>query len=151
MQPDLSKQLQASFDHASLRHLAQSLKSEPAWQQVKEIKQRSEQALQFERDDFKTNYEARVLAEKRALQQKRSIPTLEPRAPYGMSRGVNMDRQAHRNVRQAHHQTIADIKAEETQALKALIDQHGHKPMVQAQSQRKAQSAQPHQHYKWRP
>ena len=127
MSGDLSRDLQAAYDHAAMRALAQRLKSSSAWASVRDIQNRHEAARQREKTAYRETYDARVAEERRVLLRKRGQLLHEPRKPAANARfGKSaIDRQAHRNVRFAHRQSLARIDAGETEALKVLVDRAG--------------------------
>lgn len=127
MSTDLSKQLQAAYDHATMRQLGKHVEKGADWQRVQEVQQRHDQARQQEAKNYRKTYEARVAKEREALLRKRGQNTLQVKAPVATDRfqKSTLERQAHLNVRNAHQQRLNGISASETKDLKEIADRAG--------------------------
>ena len=130
MSRELSQDLKAAYDHATMRNLAQRLKSDPEWKAVQDIQKRHETARKAETQDYRDTYDQRLAAERRALLRKRGQVRHELRPPVANDRfnKSTLERQAHQNLRNAHRQSLAGIDASETRELKALMERAGVKP-----------------------
>lgn len=130
MSLDLSKSLQASYDHATMRKLAERMKSTPDWKAVQDVQKRHDLARKSETESYRRDFDARVAAERHSLLRKRGQPVLEPKKPVALDRfnKTTLDRQVRRNVQFEHHRTMASIDASETKALETLTERAGIKP-----------------------
>jgi hypothetical protein len=130
MSRDLSTELKAAYDHATMRNLAQRLKSGPQWKAVQDIQKRHQAARTTETNDYRETYDQRVAVERQALLRKRGQVRHEPRPPVANDRfnKSSLEHQAHKNVRNAHQQSLARIDAAETKELKTLTERAGVKP-----------------------
>lgn len=130
MTRDLGAELKAAYDHASMRALAKHLKTAPEWKAVQEVSKRHDEARQYAAKEYRQTYDRRVAAERQSLLQKRGQNRAEISGPVATDRfnKSSLERQAHRNVRNAHQRELAAINASETKELKALTERAGIKP-----------------------
>ena len=130
MSRDLTQDLKAAYNHATMRNLAQKVKSGPEWKAVQDIQQRHEAARKSETQNYRDTYDQRVAVERQALLRKRGQIRHELRPPVANDQfnKSTLERQAHQNVRNAHHQSLARIDASETKELRTLTERAGIKP-----------------------
>ena len=130
MSRDLSQDLKAVYNHATMRNLAQRLKSGPEWKAIQDIQKRHETARKAETQNYRDTYDQRVAAERQALLRKRGQARHEPRPPVANDQfnKSTLERQAHQNVRNGHHQSLARIDASEAKELRTLTERAGIKP-----------------------
>lgn len=127
---DPAAELRVAYDRATMRGLAQHLKSAPEWKTVQDVQQRHARASERAETEYQETYDARVSAERQAILQRRGQNRMEVKTPFGVDRfnSTAIERQAHRNVRNAHAQDMSRIDASEMKELKSLVERAGVKP-----------------------
>lgn len=143
MTRDPAAELRVAYDRATMRGLAQHLKSAPEWKAVQDVQQHQARARERAETEYQDNYDARVSAERQAILQRRGQNSLEVKTPFGVDRfnSTAIEQQAHRNVRNAHAQDMSRIDASETKELKSVVERAWVKPKTaRQQSVQRAQT-----------
>ncbi|MCR5858263.1 hypothetical protein [Mesorhizobium sp. J428] len=122
----ISEELSRSFDLATLRHEASTLKAPHQWRRVTDIWRQCDEARIKEQKRFETRYHSRVEMVRQRLVDDAGAKSfdLKPRWAGEDAFDANeLTRQAEREVRQAHQQRLAKIDELERTGLKAIVEE----------------------------
>lgn len=127
MTRDLSQELAAAFDHATLRAAAQRLRTGPHWQAANIILTRHHKARQQERTSYQRDFQVRLSDARAVILKERAGRQLIHPSPRGarQNAAASVEVQAQSRVRRDHAQTLARIDASEAKDLKTVMDRAG--------------------------
>ena len=130
MTRDLSQELSAAFDHATLRAATQRLRTGPHWQAANIILTRHDTAREQERISYQRDFQVRLSDARAAVLKERAGRQLIHPSPRGVRQNTaaSVEAQAQSRVRRDHAQTLARIDASEAKDLKTLMDRAGLQP-----------------------
>ena len=120
----LSDEVRRTFELASRRREAKQLRTGEDWQSLQQIQDHFANTKRDEERAFRREYETRVETEKQKLIHKAADQERMPKPWWSREdkfERAGIERQAHRNVRRAHEQSIARLEERESEALETLI------------------------------
>ena len=124
MSSRINEMLRSTFETATLRKEAQTLRRAPEWAELKTIQNRHAKLRSDADQRFRAEYKTRVEQERQRLIHKAGSKTRDHIwKVFGADKfdKAAMDRQAHRNVRHRHHKLQARLERLEKRDLSALL------------------------------
>ncbi len=114
-------ELQVVFSEAIRKHAHEVVKDPDDWQQIQEIDQKADQALEECQKRFDREAENRIEIEYMRLAEEAG-PSMEIKGPDGAPAGETIEQRAHRNVLNAHQGDLNAIETERTNALFTVLE-----------------------------
>lgn len=122
----LTEELRRTFDRSMLKKEAAEIRTPGQWQRARALQHRCERTVQKEERLYRQNYDTRVeLALRRILNQAgKKIRDHQPAwAARDRFSREDAQRQAHREVRAAHHARLEKIQNFEARELRKIVKQ----------------------------
>lgn len=128
---DITKELQKTFEQATLQHEARSLRQPEDWQRRAEIYRETAQRLDHANERFSSEYDARIASVVKRLIHEGGRFKLDHPAPNGVDRfnGDDITKRAEAEVKTDHANVLQQIENQGDAAFEALKQQAQHRDL----------------------